>query len=123
MFVFFFCAATPLLKAWLGTRYSPLLPTTFRIMAGSAYLSLLGFPAYQLFIGLGRVRHVFISTFIRCSINVVVIASLMWLGFQATPARVAVAVLIATGVGNGYLLVYEVYLRRSAEKRGMANES
>lgn len=55
----FFITAGYIFELWLGSEFIPSIPSAFRIMLLSSFVSLLSIPRYYIFIGEGLVKRVF----------------------------------------------------------------
>jgi len=93
-----------LLRVWLGEKFIETLPHAFRIMLIGTFLSLLCVPAYYTLMGLGRVRHCFLSQVIQGIVNVGAVGIvILFLGTVSTRA-VASAVALAMGIMSFYVV-------------------
>jgi O-antigen/teichoic acid export membrane protein len=72
--VFVFCGWG--LRIWLGARFTPELPTVFRIMLLGTYLSLWGLQPWYSLLGFGRSRHIFLSNAAQAIANIGLV--LLW---------------------------------------------
>jgi O-antigen/teichoic acid export membrane protein len=96
--------AAVLLKTWLRDRYVEGLPGPFRILLAATFLSLLGVPAYYTFLGLGRIRQVFLSHVLQMVVSVAILVAVLAGGAQLTVARVSWATLAGMGACTAYLM-------------------
>ena len=60
----------PLLRLWLGHRYTDLLPPVLNILLLGTLISMLVIPSYYALLGLGRVRDCFASHVLGAAVNV-----------------------------------------------------
>jgi len=98
-----FTLAVPLLKIWLRDRYVDTLPGSFRVLLVATFLSLIGVPAYYTLMGLGRVRHTFVSHVLQSLISVAVVLAVA-LSAALTVEGVAWAVFVGVAASTAYLL-------------------
>jgi len=109
-----FVVAHVLLAFWLGKRFVEPLPQALRMMLVGSFVSLLGVPAFYTLMGLGKVRHCFISIGIQSSINVTIMISVAVLA----PKLVSSYVFLAAALGMCGATVYLMWqLRRSRKDR------
>ncbi len=73
LYTFLIIAAPLLLMIWLGDRFVPSLPSSFRIMLLGTFLSLLGVPAYYTIMGIGRVHLNLGAHIVQALINILII--------------------------------------------------
>lgn len=98
-----FTLAVPLLKIWLRDRYVDTLPGSFRVLLVATFLNLIGVPAYYTLMGLGRVRHTFVSHVLQSLISVAVVLAVA-LSAALTVEGVAWAVFVGVAASTAYLL-------------------
>lgn len=96
--------ASPLLRAWLGSRFADVLPSIFRIMLLGTFLSLLCVPAYYTLMGLGRVRQCFLSHAIQGLLNIGVVGVIIPLNGTISLGMVALTVASAMGATSVYTI-------------------
>jgi O-antigen/teichoic acid export membrane protein len=90
----------PILKLWLGSRYTPEMATTFRVLLPGALLASIGVPAYYALIGLGRTSSIFIATFAQTAANVTLLSILVASHAAITATYVSTCTSIAIAVGS-----------------------
>lgn len=95
--------ATPLLKIWLGQKFVEELPGSFRIMLVSAFVSLLGVPAYYTLLGLGRVRYTLTAHIILSGVSALIVLAMAMVWKDVSVVKVCFAILVATVFGTLYL--------------------
>lgn len=66
-------AARPLFNLWLRQHVHPDQSITFRIILAGCLLSMISTPAYNIALGMGRIRFVFLSHFITAVVNITVL--------------------------------------------------
>ena len=96
--------ARPLLSAWLGGRFTDALPDILRIMLVGTFFSLLCVPAYYTLMGLGRVRHCFLSHVIQGVVNAGAVGMIVLSGGAISVRSVALAVVAAMGATSSYVV-------------------
>jgi O-antigen/teichoic acid export membrane protein len=94
---------TPLLKVWLGQRFVDELPGPFRIMLISAFISLLGVPAYYTLLGLGMVRNIFVSHIILSGVSALIVLTMIVVWHNISVEKISLGILTATVVATAYL--------------------
>ncbi len=93
-----------LLRVWLGDGFVETLPWAFRIMLVGTFLSLSCVPAYYNLMGLGRVRHCFLSQVIQGIVNAGVVGiTILFVGTVSINA-IALAVVLAMGATSFYVI-------------------
>jgi O-antigen/teichoic acid export membrane protein len=96
---------SPLLfRVWLGDRFVETLPGAFRIMLIGTFLSLLCVPAYYTLMGLGRVRHCFLSHVIQGIVNAGIVGVITMFAGTVSIREVALAVVVAMGITSFYVV-------------------
>jgi O-antigen/teichoic acid export membrane protein len=95
--------ATPLLKIWLGQKFVEELPWPFRIMLVSAFVSLLGIPAYYTFLGLGRVRYILTTHIILSGVSALIVLAMAMVWKDVSVVKVCFGILVATVFSTLYL--------------------
>jgi O-antigen/teichoic acid export membrane protein len=103
-YVAVFALAGWALHAWLGPRFSPALPSVFRILLVGTYFSLWSVQAYYTLLGLGRSKHVLISFLIQLVLDVGVIYAIAVLR-HGTPLSLN-DIAVATAVGLTGITIY-----------------
>jgi O-antigen/teichoic acid export membrane protein len=94
---------TPLLKLWLRQTFVTGLPTPFRIMLISTFLSLLSVPSYYTLLGMGMVRHTLTSHVILSCVNALIVLTIVFMGHNISVETVSWAILTATVLTTLYL--------------------
>jgi len=92
-----------LLRAWLGDGFVETMPGVFRIMLIGTFLSLLGVPAYQILMGIGRVRFCLGSFVISSVINVTIVVTIVAFYKTLTVQNLAYSLIFAAGGSTIYL--------------------
>ncbi len=114
IYLLVFAAAPSLLQGWLRTNYHPYLVPNLRIMLCGTYVSLLGTPAFYLFLGSRRISQIIISNAVQLTIAVLPLL-LIGLSGRALNAESA-AISCSTGMllSSALLLIRQsqIYERR-----------
>jgi O-antigen/teichoic acid export membrane protein len=98
-------AAPLLLRIWLGSRFTESLPLALRIALVGSLLSLACVPAYNLLLGLGRVRHCFLGYAILSGLNVLLVLAFAWMDGNLSLPEVLIATLIGMGISSAYIIL------------------
>jgi O-antigen/teichoic acid export membrane protein len=96
--------ATPSLKIWLGIRYVEDLSIVFKIMLAGTYVSLLGVPAYYVFVGLGATNKIFIHNVIQSCTNAFLVFILLQFRIDLSIEKLVIVVVLSWLISNGYLI-------------------
>jgi O-antigen/teichoic acid export membrane protein len=97
-----------LVKIWLGANYVETLPEAFQIMLVGTFLSLLCVPAYYTLMGLGKVRHCFLSQVVQGTVNAGIVGTLLAFWGIVSIQSTAWAAVAAMGATSLYVL-YQNY--------------
>jgi len=98
-----FVVAGVLLRFWLGQRFVDTLPYALRVMLVASYISLLGVPAFYTLMGLGRVRHCFISIGVQSFLNATIMVGYAVFAPSMISSRVFLAVAVGMSGATAYL--------------------
>ncbi len=116
--------ASPLLRAWFGSKVAEDLPLAFRLGLLNSLLSLACVPAYYLLLGLGRVRHCVIGQAFLFGGNVLLVLIFARTGGDLLLSEVLIAMIVATGVSSVYVVVQNRrMLGRAAQVSGWQGPS
>jgi O-antigen/teichoic acid export membrane protein len=96
-------AIRPLLRLWLGGRFTEALPPNFRLMLLGALLSLAGVPAYYTMLGLGRARECAACVVALVAGNAATILAGLWWTGTVTVGLTAWAFVIGAGISTAYI--------------------
>ncbi len=94
---------TPCLKIWLGQEYVDELPGPFRIMLISAFISLLGIPAYYTLLGLGMVSKTLMCHIILSGVSALIILTMVIIWRDMSVVKVSLGMFTATVFSTLYL--------------------
>lgn len=102
LFVALFAFARPLLHTWLRAQFNESLPPTFRIMLIGSFLSLACMPSYYILMGLGAVKHTFVSGLLQAIVIVLFFVGAIALGVRINPQIAAFAVSLGIAATSAY---------------------
>lgn len=87
-----FLGAPMIFKVWLRDSFNEQIPYTFRVMLVGGFLYLLGMPANNLLMGLGRVNHCLVARGIQAVTNVVIVFVLVFIDRTYLSTQISYAV-------------------------------
>lgn len=94
----------PLLKLWLGQKFTDALLPVFALMLVATFLSLLCVCAYYTLLGLGKVRHIFLASVVKVITNVSLVAAFIIITGTISVYSIAWSVMVALGMTTIYVL-------------------
>ncbi len=100
-----------LLKLWLGDGFTEAQPQTFRIMLMGTFISVLGNPAYHMFIGMGYVRCALMAHIIEAVTNLIIVL-FVCTAFQITVTAVAWSSSIGMAAATVHLVLQKRHTLR-----------
>jgi O-antigen/teichoic acid export membrane protein len=94
-----------LLKLWLRDRFVETLPGTFRIMLVVTFITLVGVPAYNTIVGLGKLRHFIIGTIISTFGNFILVMAYCILTKHLSVNIVGWCMVVSLAVSAAYFIL------------------
>jgi O-antigen/teichoic acid export membrane protein len=98
-----FLTAEPLLRFWLRDNYISALPFALRLILVGTFLNLLGVPAYQTLLGLGKVKYPLVSAIIISGGNFVLVLGRFILAGQVSVISIFVGLVFLYAISTIYL--------------------
>jgi len=95
---------SPILKLWLGNKFTNELPGAFCIMLLAFFLSLVGVPAYYTIMGLGKVRHIVVSHAFLAGLNAILVILAAYTFTSLSVSTIAWITVISSASTTIYLL-------------------
>lgn len=106
--------AAPILKLWLGDKYTPEMTTSFQAISIGVFIGMLGVPSYYILLGIGRAAAIFTSNVVQALANIFAVALLILVSHSLTAVSLATAASIGMAVGGMALIWQERCTRISA---------
>jgi O-antigen/teichoic acid export membrane protein len=96
--------APPLLRIWLGEKFEETLPNAFRIMMFATFFTLVGVPAYNTIIGLGKIRFFLTACAIAFGANFVLVIAYFALTRHLSVHSIGLCLATSFAVSTAYLV-------------------
>ncbi len=96
--------APPLLRIWLGEKLAETLPNAFRIMMFATFFTLVGVPAYNTIIGLGKIRYFLTASVISVGGDFVLVIAYYALTRHLSVYSVGLCLAASCAVSTAYLI-------------------